>query len=616
MQVCFFKLCPVIPLEQALTAIKDAIKKTYGKKGEEMIRMNMAAVDAATSRVFEVPLAGKTADGQPMPPPVSEKAPAFVRDFIAPILVGCGDDLPVSAMPKDGTFPTDTARWEKRNIALEIPVWEPQVCIQCCKCTMVCPHASIRAKVFDPAKANGNQPASFKSADPKNKEWAGLKFVLQVAAEDCTGCGLCTQVCPAKSKSEAKLKAINMRPQLPLLEAERTNWDYFLSLPEFDRARLKITTIREQQLQRPLFEFSGSCAGCGETPYVKLLSQLFGDRLLIANATGCSSIYGGNLPTTPYAKDLAGRGPTWNNSLFEDNAEFGLGIRLALDQQIVQAGELLRRLSSSLSDQLVTALLGAEQKDEAGIAAQRERVAELKRKLAGVEGADAKSLLAIADVLVRKSVWILGGDGWAYDIGYGGLDHVFSVGRDVNILVLDTEVYSNTGGQMSKSTPRGAVAKFAAAGKPARKKDLGLMAMNYGNVYVASVAMGAKDDHALRSFVEAEAYRGPSLILAYSHCIAHGIDMGHGLQNQKMAVDSGHWLLYRYDPTKAGSGENPLKVDSAPPKTPLEEFMMMENRFKVLTRAKPEVAKRLFQDAQMDAQYRRKLYEHLSKQEG
>jgi pyruvate-ferredoxin/flavodoxin oxidoreductase len=549
----------------------------------------------------------------PLLPPVSTDAPAFVKNVLGKLAGGFGDELPVSAFPRDGTFPTATAQYEKRNLALEIPVWDEKTCIQCLKCVAICPHATIRAKVYDAAELKG-APATFKRCDSRLPEFKGMRFSLQVAAEDCTGCSLCVDVCPAKNKSEAKLKAINMRPQAPLREGERANWNYFLGLPEIDRRKLKTVTLRQQQLQQPLFEFSGACAGCGETPYIKMLTQLFGDRVVIANATGCSSIYGGNLPTTPYATNKCGRGPTWCNSLFEDNAEFGLGFRVSIDKQKEFAEELVKKLAPNLGDNCITDILLADQSDEAGIFEQRERVAALKEKLKRIDSPSARLLLPLADQLVKKSVWIVGGDGWAYDIGYGGLDHVLASGRKVNVLVLDTEVYSNTGGQMSKATPRGAIAKFAAGGKPAGKKDLGLIAMSYGNVYVASVAMGAKDEHTLKAFVEAESFPGPSLIIAYSHCIAHGIvlDAGVGARQQKLAVESGQWLLYRYDPRRAERGENPLQMDSGAAKFKVQDFMQTENRFKMLTKSKPEEAKILFAQAQTDADRRWKFYQFLA----
>jgi pyruvate-ferredoxin/flavodoxin oxidoreductase len=613
MQVCFFALSGVLPRDKAIESIKYSIKKTYGKKGEEIVAMNLKAVDNTLEHLHEVPVPNRVNGSGGLLPPVTADAPVFVRDVLGCLATGEGDHLPVSAFPVDGTFPTATARYEKRNLALDIPVWDEKICIQCLKCVSICPHATIRAKVYEPGALAG-APAVFKSTDARVPEFKGLKFTLQIAAEDCTGCGLCVDVCPARNKTEAKLKAINMRPQAPMRLQERENWDFFLKLPELDRRKIKITQLRQQQLMRPLFEFSGACAGCGETPYIKLLSQLFGDRAVIANATGCSSIYGGNLPTTPYTKNAEGRGPTWCNSLFEDNAEFGLGFRVSIDKQKEFAAELVKKLAPQLGDDFVSAILTADQTGEAGIYEQRERVAALKQKLSKIDATEAKALLPIADMLVKKSVWIVGGDGWAYDIGYGGLDHVLASGRDVNVLVLDTEVYSNTGGQMSKSTPRGAVAKFAAGGKAMGKKDLGLIAMTYGHIYVASVAMGAKDEQALRAFVEAESYPGPSLIIAYSHCIAHGIavDMGVGARQQKLAVESGQWLLYRYDPRRAETGENPLQLDSQAAKTKLQDYLLSENRFKMLTKSKPEEAKKLFAQAQIDADRRWKFYQYLS----
>jgi len=614
MQVCFFALSGVLPKEEAIDAIKSSIKKTYGKKGEEVVRMNVQAVDNTLANLHEVPLAGRARNGSgPLLPPISPEAPEFVRNVLGTLAAGNGDELPVSAFPNDGAFPTGTAQYEKRNLALQIPVWDEKICIQCLKCVAVCPHATIRAKIYGADKLAG-APATFKSVPSRLPEWKGLSFTLQVAAEDCTGCALCVDVCPAKNKTETRLRAINMQPQPPLQASEHANWDFFLGLPEVDRRKIKITQLRQQQLLRPLFEFSGACSGCGETPYIKMLTQLFGDRAVIANATGCSSIYGGNLPTTPYCKNAEGRGPTWCNSLFEDNAEFGLGFRVSLDKQKEFAAELLQRLAPQLGDSFADSILNANQSDEAGIYDQRERVAALKLKLAGVAAPEAALLLTLADKLVKKSVWILGGDGWAYDIGYGGLDHVLASGRDVNVLVMDTEVYSNTGGQMSKSTPRGAVAKFAAGGKPAGKKDLGLIAMAYGNIYVASVALGAKDEQTLKAFVEAESYPGPSLIIAYSHCIAHGIavDMGVGARQQKLAVDSGQWLLYRYDPRRADRGENPLQLDSPAARLKVQEFLLSENRFKMLTKSKPEDAKRFFAQVQTDSEKRWDFYQFLA----
>jgi pyruvate-ferredoxin/flavodoxin oxidoreductase len=611
LQVCFFAISKVLPREEAIEAIRESIRHTYGRKGEEIVQKNMKAVDETLSHLFEVKIPDATTSTIEMPPAFSKEAPAFERDVLAVIYEGRGDELPVSAFPCDGTFPTGTAKWEKRNLALEIPVWDTKTCIQCGKCAMVCPHAVIRIKVYDSRELEG-APATFKSTEVRDKEWAGMKYSIQVAPEDCTGCGICVEICPAKNKAETRLKALNMEPQPRLRVPERDNWNFFLEIPELDRRKIKTTTIRQQQVQEPLFEFSGACSGCGETPYLKLLSQLFGDRALIANATGCSSIYGGNLPTTPWSKNADGRGPAWCNSLFEDNAEFGMGFRLSIDKQTEFARELVLRLGSQIGDELAAAILSTSQKDEADIYEQRQRVSLLKERLQAINSPDARQLLAIADLLVKKSVWIVGGDGWAYDIGYGGLDHVIASGKNVNLLVLDTEVYSNTGGQASKSTPRAAVAKFAAGGKPGPKKDLGLIAMSYGTVYVASVAMGAKDEHTLKAFLEAEAYDGPSIIIAYAHCIAHGINMTTGMADQKAAVDSGQWLLYRYNPERATTGENPLVLDSRTPTRKVQDFMQMETRFKMLTKSKPEDAKKLWQEAQHDVEARFRLYEYLA----
>jgi pyruvate-ferredoxin/flavodoxin oxidoreductase len=615
MQTCFFAISGVLPRDEAIEAIKKSIKKTYGKKGDTIVQQNYAAVDQTLANLFEVKVPSKVTSTIEMPPVVSAKAPAFVQKVTAPIMAGFGDDLPVSAMPVDGTYPTATAQWEKRNIALEIPVWDTTVCIQCNKCALVCPHASIRVKVFDPAALSG-APSTFKSMDYKGPEYKGVKYSVQVAPEDCTGCGLCVEFCPAKNKSETRLKAINMMPQPPLREQEKENFEFFLALPETDRRTVKVDTVKGSQFLQPLFEFSGACSGCGETPYIKLASQLFGDRMVIANATGCTSIYGGNLPTTPWAQNKEGRGPAWSNSLFEDNAEFGLGMRLTIDKHNQMARELVQSLASQIGDQLTQGLLNADQSTEAGIYEQRERVAALKQKLATSPSPEAKSLMSLADMLVKKSVWIMGGDGWAYDIGYGGLDHVLASGRNVNVLVLDTEVYSNTGGQMSKSTPRSAVAKFAAGGKPIAKKDLGMMAINYGYVYVAAVAMGSSDMQSIRAFVEAEAYDGPSLIIAYSHCIAHGIDMAKGMNNQRMAVESGHWPLYRYNPLLAKEGKNPFKLDSKPPKISFEDYAYMETRYKMLTKSNPEAAKDLMALAEGDAKRRVAKYEAMAQEAG
>ncbi len=617
MQVCFFALSGVLPKDEAIAAIKNSIKKTYGKKGEEVVQMNLKAVDNTLANLHEVNVLNNRVNGSgPLLPSITANAPAFVRQVLGKIAAGDGDDLPVSAFPNNGSFPTATAQYEKRNLALEIPVWDEKICIQCLKCVAICPHATIRAKVYDAAELK-NVPPTFKAVDSRIPEFKGQKFTLQIAAEDCTGCAICVDVCPARNKAETKLKAINMRPQPPLRASEAVNWDFFLQLPEVDRRKIKSSALRQQQLLQPLFEFSGACSGCGETPYIKMLTQLFGDRMVVANATGCSSIYGGNLPTTPYATDKCGRGPTWCNSLFEDNAEFGLGFRISIDQQKHFAGELVKKLAPQLGDDFVTAIVNADQSDEAGIADQRARVDALKLKLPAINTTEAKLLIPLADQLVKKSVWILGGDGWAYDIGYGGLDHVLASGHNVNVLVMDTEVYSNTGGQMSKSTPRGAIAKFAAGGKPAGKKDLGLIAMSYGNIYVASVAMGAKDEHTLKAFIEAESYPGPSLIIAYSHCIAHGIalDQGIGARQQKLAVESGQWLLYRYDPRRAERGENPLQLDSSAAKSKVQDFMMSENRFKMLTKSKPEDAKKFFAQSQVDADRRWKFYQFMSQRD-
>jgi pyruvate-ferredoxin/flavodoxin oxidoreductase len=618
MQVCFFALAGVLPEKEAIAKIKQAIEKTYGKKGVEVVQKNLKAVDNTLENLheIEIPLVqiGNKENYQ-----LAITKPKFVENVLSKIMIWEGDDLPVSALPADGTFPSGTAKWEKRNVAAEIPVWDSDVCVQCGKCVMVCPHAAIRAKAY-PASELVNAPTTFKSTNAKDKDFANQKFTIQVAPEDCTGCEICVSVCPAKNKAEPTRKAINMSPQLPLREQERENWHFFLSLPNPDRKTLKVNQIRQQQLQEPLFEFSGACAGCGETPYLKLLTQLFGDRSLIANATGCSSIYGGNLPTTPWSQNADGRGPAWSNSLFEDNAEFGFGYRLSIDKQAEFAAELLSQLSNEIGDNLVNAILKTEQKTEADIWDQRERIVILKHKLAQLSEttteANLKSkiqnLQSLADYLVKKSVWIVGGDGWAYDIDFGGIDHIISTGRNVNILVMDTEVYSNTGGQSSKATPKAAVAKYATGGKPAPKKDLGLMAMTYGNVYVASVALGARDEHTLKAFLEAEAFDGPSIIIAYSHCIAHGIDMTTGLQQQKALVDSGRWLLYRYNPALQTQGKNPLQLDMKAPSESVEKSMYQENRFKMLTKSKPEVAKLLLEQAQAEVNARWEMYQYLA----
>ncbi|MBZ0299085.1 MAG: pyruvate:ferredoxin (flavodoxin) oxidoreductase, partial [Anaerolineae bacterium] len=574
MQVCFFAISGVLPRDQAIEEIKESIRKTYGRKGDRIVQMNLNAVDHTLAHLHEAKVPAQVSSVTEILPPVPAQAPDFVRNVIGPMIAFKGDQLPVSALPIDGTYPNGTTQWEKRNIALEIPVWDPDVCIQCGKCAMVCPHAVIRIKAYDEAILEG-APETFKATDARDREWNGLKYTIQVSPEDCTGCGICVDICPAKSKTAVGHKAINMEAQPPLRAPESENWNYFLQIPELDRRNIKVNSIRQQQVQQPLFEFSLACSGCGETPYLKLVSQLFGDRTVIANATGCSSIYGGNHPTTPWTQNADGRGPAWSNSLFEDNAEFGMGMRVALDKQVQQASEQLTALAGQVGQELVDAILSAEQRTEADIYEQRERVSLLKEKLAELKSDEAQRLINMADALVKKDVWIVGGDGWGYDIGYGGLDHVLASGRNVNVLVMDTEVYSNTGGQMSKATPRGAVAKFAAGGKPNAKKDLGLIAMTYGNIYVARVAMGARDEQTLRAFLEAEAYEGPSLIIAYSHCIAHGINMGTAMQNQKAAVESGQWLLYRYNPDLEKEGKNPLQLDSRPPKISVDRYMYM-----------------------------------------
>ncbi len=660
MQAGFFAVSGVLPRQEAIERIRASIRKTYGRKGEAVVAMNLAALDASLDHLhvldwqqFDAAASasasanapasalaepGAEADRAAAEPSLAERlqqAPAFVREVIAPIIERRGDALPVSALPCDGTWPVGTSRWEKRDIAAEVPVWESDLCVQCGKCVMVCPHAVIRAKVAAP-EAFTAAPDGFRTAPARDHSFSGQTFTIQVATDDCTGCRLCVEVCPARDRSQPRRKAINMAPQPPERQPARSNWDFFLELPEVPREALNLHKIGQQQLQQPLFEFSGACAGCGETPYLKLASQLFGDRMLVANATGCSSIYGGNLPTTPWCANAEGRGPAWSNSLFEDNAEFGFGMRVSLDQQRQMALDLLQRLAHQLSaDQLPPALVDglrdADQGDEPGIAEQRQRVEALKQRLRAVlehqagepaAGADgpaadlARRLLQFADALVKTSVWLVGGDGWAYDIGFGGLDHVLAAGRDVNALVLDTEVYSNTGGQASKATPLGAVAKFAASGKPAGKKDLGLMAMSYGHIYVASVAMGARDEHTIRAFLEAESYPGPSLILAYSHCIAHGIDMAKGMAHQKLAVEAGRWLLYRYDPRRAWRGENPLQLDSPAPRRKLEEAMAAENRFRMLRYSQPERARELGRAAQAELDRRWASYRALADQSG
>ena len=616
MQTCFFALSEILPQEEAIQKIKDFIKKTYGKKGEKIVQMNYQAVDQALEHMHRVEVPDHVTSTKQMPPIVSEEAPEFVKEVEARILAKKGDELPVSAFPAGGTFPTGTTQWEKRNIALEIPVFEPDICIQCNKCAIVCPHATIRPKVF-PKSELENAPETFKWAEVRGRGFPDdYVYTLQVAPEDCTGCALCVEVCPAKDKEQTGRKAINMEPQPPIREQEAENWEFFRQLPDYDRRELQPQRVKDSQFLEPLFEFSGACAGCGETPYVKLASQLFGDRMLVANATGCSSIYGGNLPTTPWTTNKEGRGPTWSNSLFEDNAEFGFGFRIALDKQREFAGELLEKMKDEIGAELADAILNADQSDEAGISEQRERVVELKERLESMdESLDVRNLKEVANSLVKKSVWIMGGDGWAYDIGYGGLDHVLASGRDVNVLVLDTEVYSNTGGQMSKATPRGAVTKFAAAGRSSAKKDLGKMAMSYGNVYVAQVAMGAKDAQTVKAFMEAESYEGPSLIIAYSPCIEHGYDLSKGAEQQELAVDSGYWPIYRFDPRLADQGKNPLQLDFRGPKMPLKDYAYRETRFKILTKVDPERAERLMELAQEDVNKRWEDYKQMASRE-
>ena len=620
MQTCFFAISDVLPTDEAIGAIKYAIKKTYSKRGEAVVNANFNAVDTALAHMYQVKVPAEATSEFERPPIVPEFAPEFIQSVTARIIEGLGDDLPVSAMPIDGTYPTGTTKWEKRNITTEIPVWDPDICIQCGKCSMVCPHGVIRMKVYDP-KYLADAPSTFKSTPARYKEFKDDLFTLQVAPEDCTGCTLCVEVCPVKNKQQPKFKAINMAPQIPLREPERENWEFFLGLPQVDRTSIPLSQVKYSQLLEPLFEFSGACAGCGETPYLKLMTQLFGDRAVVANATGCSSIYGGNLPTTPWTQNSDGRGPSWSNSLFEDNAEFGFGMRVALDQRIEAATFALRKHREVVGVDLADSILFAEQIDEEQINLQRARVVNLQERLAALLGeiaegdvkAELENLLNMVEVFVKKSVWIIGGDGWAYDIGYGGLDHVLASGRNVNVLVLDTEVYSNTGGQMSKATPRAAVAKFAAAGKPMPKKDLGMLAMSYGNIYVARVAMGANDAQTIRAFIEAEAYDGPSLILAYSHCVAHGYDLKYGLDQQKAAVDSAHWPLFRFNPDMSVEGKNPFSLDSRAPKISLDKYIYREGRYQMLTQSHPERAAKLLELAQGDVEARWEKYSQLAK---
>jgi len=611
MQTCFFAISGVLPRDDAIYQIKKSIQKTYGKRGEAVVQQNYEAVDQTLAHLHEVKVPTAVTSTLTRRPAVPEQAPEYVKNVLGRIIALEGDDLPVSAFPVDGTFPTGTTQWEKRNIALEIPEWVPDLCIMCGKCVFVCPHAVIRAKVYTPQHLE-NAPATFKSRKANWKEFPDTLYSLQVAPEDCTGCALCVEACPVKDKTQSGRKALNMIEQPPVREQERVNWEFFQSLPEVDRTALNLRTLKNTQLLEPLFEFSGACTGCGETPYIKLLTQLFGDRMLVANATGCSSIYGGNLPTTPYTFNRDGRGPAWSNSLFEDNAEFGMGFRLTLDKQTEYARELLPQLAGIIGEDLVTGLLNADQTSETGIKEQRERVALLKQRLQGSTDLRARDLYSLADILVRKSVWILGGDGWAYDIGYGGLDHVLASGRNVNLLVLDTEVYSNTGGQSSKSTPRAAVAKFAANGKGMPKKDLGLIAMAYGYVYVARVAMGASDQQTLSAFLEADAYEGPSIIIAYSHCIAHGIDMRKGLEQQKLAVQSGFWPLYRYNPLLVQEGKNPLTIDSKEPTVPFQQYAYNETRYRMLVQSDEARAEMLLKLAEKDIKTRLNFYKQMA----
>jgi pyruvate-ferredoxin/flavodoxin oxidoreductase len=612
MQPCFFHLAGVLPSDEAIVRIKGFVEKTYSKRGRVVVERNFAAIDLSLERLAHVEL-GASVTGHPLPPVVPADAPAFVQKVTAALLAGEGDLLPVSAFPVDGTFPTGTTKYEKRAIAPEIPIWDPSICIDCGKCAIVCPHASIRMKVF-PADALAGAPAGFQSKEFKSRELPGHLLTIQVAPDDCTGCGVCVDICPAKSKTEVRHKSINMESAVDHREAERPNWEFFQSIPELDRSLLPHDTVKGSQALEPLFEFSLACSGCGETPYLKLVSQLFGDRMIVANATGCSSIYGANLPTTPWTVNAEGRGPAWNNSLFEDNAEFGLGMRLALDAQTSQARRLLTELTPVVGEELVHELLESSQETDAEIAAQRARVGRLRQALDRVDGehgAAARHLLSLAGDLVRRGIWIIGGDGWAYDIGFGGLDHVLGSGRNVNILVLDTEVYSNTGGQASKATSRSAVAKFAAAGKGTSKKDLGAVARSYGDVYVAQIAMGASDAQAVRALLEADAWPGPSLVIAYSTCIEHGIDMVKSMSRMKDAVRSGYWPLYRYHPSETEDGQ-PFKLDSARPSIPVREFTASETRFAVLARTHPDRAAELAELAQADADERWRYYEQLA----
>ena len=612
MQACFFAISNILPREQAIAEIKNAIKKTYSKKGDAIVQKNFAAVDASLAHMHEVVIPAEPTSALHTALPVPADAPEFIQKVTGEIIAGRGEQLPVSAFADvvDGTWPTGTTQYEKRCIATEIPVWDPETCIQCGKCSIVCPHGVIRMKVASDEEL-ANAPASLKRADYKGKEFAGKKFILQISAEDCTGCGICTSACPAKNKADPEKKAINMDHIENHIEAEVANWKFFETLPYVKRTDVAKNLPKTTQMIQPLFEFSGACAGCGETPYVKLLTQLFGDRMVVANATGCSSIYSGNLPTTPYTKDEKGHGPAWANSLFEDNAEFGLGMRFSIDQQTATAKALLEGLKSELGD-VAEKIMANPQKTDAEIDAQRENVKALRAKLAGMNSKEAKELDNLADYLIKKSVWILGGDGWAYDIGFGGLDHAIASGKNVNILVMDTGVYSNTGGQQSKATPMGASAKFATAGKALPKKDLAMIAMSYGNVYVAQVSMGANDMQVIKAMNEAEAFDGPSIIIAYSHCIAQGFNLIDGLTHQKEAVDTGSWPLYRYNPDNVKEGKAPLMLDSKAPSKPLSDYMSSETRFQVVKKANPERYETLLNKAQENVNEKRSLLEHMS----
>ena len=620
MQTAFFIISGIIPKEDAVKSIKTEIKKTYMRKGEDIVNLNYEAVDKALQNIVEVPVPDKATSKVHMRPPVPEHAPEFVKNVTAKLLADNGDSLPVSAMPADGTWPTGTTQYEKRNVGVNIPIWEPDACIQCAQCSFVCPHATIRVKAYDPSQLK-DAPSAFKSVDATGKDMKGLKFTVQVAPEDCTGCGSCVFNCPGQKKDSdgnkiEGVKAINMKFQEPVRQEETENYDFFLNLPETDRSRFKVTNVKGSQFVKPLFEYSGACLGCGETPYIKLMTQLFGDRLMIANATGCSSIYGGNLPTTPYTTRDDGRGPAWSNSLFEDTAEFGLGMRQTMDKFHTQAMELLDRLVSDPSNSdlkgLSDSIKNADQSTQEGIDELRGHVEELKKRLSGNDSPDAKNLLSLADYLVKKSVWSIGGDGWGYDIGYGGVDHVLATGENIKLLIMDTEVYSNTGGQMSKATPLGAVAQFAAAGKRTPKKNIGMIMSTYGNVYIAQVNFGANPAQTLKAFIEADAYDGPALIIAYSVCIAHGMDMSKGIEAMKKAVTSGYWPLYRYNPELEAQGKNPLVINSKDPSTPFEEYAYRENRYKTLRSSNPEAAKELMKQAEADIKRRWKLLKHMA----